>query len=339
MVAIGGNMPLMSNVSHSDIAKPKKLLDQLRDKLRLRNYSYETEKSYVSWARRYILFHAKRHPLDMGKPELEAFLTYLAVEQDVAPSTQNQALQAILFLYREVLEQPIEGDIDALRARERRRLPTVLTQNEVRAVLNQLTGIYHLCAALLYGSGLRVSECLSLRVKDIDLDRREIIVRSGKGEQDRVTMLPESLGPELRAHLQLVQAQHQRDLALGQGRAPLPHALAVKYPNASREWAWQFVFPAHGLAQDPRSDDGTLYRWHIHESTVQRAVRAAAQKAGITKHVTPHTFRHSFATHLLENGYDIRAVQELLGHSDVKTTMIYTHVLNRGPKAVRSPLD
>ena len=332
-------MPLVSDSPHSDIAKPRKLLDQMRDKLRLRNYSYETEKSYVSWARRYILFHAKRHPLDLCKPELEAFLTHLAVEQDVAPSTQNQALQAILFLYREVLEQPISGNINALRAREHRRLPTVLTPNEVRAVLNQLTGVHHLCAALLYGSGLRVNECLSLRVKDIDLDRREIIVRSGKGDQDRVTMLPESILTELGAHLQMVHAQHQRDLVLDHGRIPLPHALAAKYPNAAQEWIWQFIFPANGLSQDPRSDDGVLYRWHLHESAVQRAVRSAAQKAGITKPVTPHTFRHSFATHLLENGYDIRTVQELLGHQDVKTTMIYTHVLNRGPKAVRSPLD
>ncbi|GIV79148.1 MAG: integron integrase [Litorilinea sp.] len=319
--------------------KPKKLLDQVRDKLRLKNYSYATEKTYVGWIRRYILFHQKRHPADMGKAEIEAFLTHLAVEGNVAPSTQNQALHALLFLYRDVLEQPIIGNVEALRARERRRLPTVLTVEETQRVLNHLEGVYHLIGLLLYGSGLRLQECLSLRVKDIDFARREITVRSGKGDKDRVTMLPEKALPELEAHLVQVRLQYERDLARGYGMAPLPDALARKYPNAPREWAWQFVFPSASLSRNPRRDDGALYRFHLHESQVQRAVHKAARQAGINKPVSPHTFRHCFATHLLEAGYDIRTVQELLGHKNVKTTMIYTHVLNRGPRAVRSPLD
>jgi integron integrase len=329
----------MPQQSRSSSSQPKKLLDRAREKLRLKSYAYETEKTYVGWIKRYILFHQKRHPAEMGKVEVEAFLTNLAVEQNVAPSTQNQALQALLFLYRDVLGCPITGDIKALRAKETRRLPTVLTTQEVRTVLKYLTGVNHLVALLLYGSGLRVNECLSLRVKDIDFESREITVRAGKGDKDRMTMLPQSAIPELQAHLELVKAQHARDLALGHGSVPLPDALAHKYPHAAQEWAWQFVFPASGLSRDPRSDDGVLYRWHLHDTVVQRAVRTAAQKAGIAKPVTPHTFRHCFATHLLEAGYDIRTVQELLGHKDVKTTQIYTHVLNRGPRAVRSPLD
>ncbi len=319
--------------------KPKKLLDQTRDKLRLKNYSYATEKTYIGWIRRYILFHQKRHPAEMGKTEIEAFLTHLAVEGNVAPSTQNQALHALLFLYRDVLEQPIVGNVDALRAREHRRLPTVLTAEETQRVLGQLNGVYHLIGLLLYGSGLRVQECLSLRVKDIDFTHREIIVRSGKGDKDRVTMLPEKAIPELETHLTQVRTQHERDLQRGYGMAPLPDALERKYPNANREWGWQFIFPAASLSRNPRADHDTLYRFHLHESQVQKAIHKAAKQVSIPKPVSPHTFRHCFATHLLEAGYDIRTVQELLGHKDVKTTQIYTHVLNRGPRAVRSPLD
>jgi len=257
----------------------------------------------------------------------------------VAPSTQNQALHALLFLYRDVLEQPIAGNVEALRAQERRRLPAVLTVEETQRVLNHLEGVYHLIGLLLYGSGLRVQECLSLRVKDIDVAQRAITVRSGKGDKDRVAVLPEKAIPELEVHLAQVRLQHERDLARGHGMAPLPDALARKYPNASRKWGWQFIFPAASLSRDPRRNDGLLYRFHLHASQVQKAVHKAARQAGLSKPVTPHTFRHCFATHLLENGYDIRTVQELLGHKNVKTTMTYTHVLQRGGLAVRSPLD
>ena len=327
-----------TNLPHG-VQQPRKLLDRLRDRIRLKNYSYRTEQTYVGWVRRYILFHNKRHPAQMGRPEIESFLTHLAVDRNVAPSTQNQALHAILFLYREVLEEPIPERINALRAQERRRLPTVLTVEEVQRLLKQMAGVPHLVALLLYGSGLRVREALSLRIKDIDFDRLQITVRAGKGDKDRITMLPESAISELEAQLQIAKALHQRDLAQGHGRAPLPNALASKYPNAEREWGWQFVFPSSRLSKDPQRIDSPLYRYHLHESVIQKAVRTAAQEANLTKPTTPHTLRHCFATHLLEAGYDIRTVQELLGHSDVKTTQIYTHVLNRGPHGVRSPLD
>ncbi len=320
-------------------AKPKKLLDQVRDKIRLKNYSYETEKSYVDWIKRFILFHEKRHPAEMGKIEIEAFLTHLAVAKDVAASTQNQALHALLFLYREVLVQPIDLNLKAVRAKRPERLPTVLTKEEVNQVIAQLSGVPQLVAQLLYGSGMRVTECLSLRVKDVDLKQREIVIRAGKGDKDRVTVLPSSLVEPLKTHLQKVKKQHNDDLALGHGRVPLPHALARKYSNANQEWAWQFIFPSSTLSTDPRATDGVLYRYHLHDSVIQKAVRRAGQQAKIAKPVSPHTFRHSFATHLLQAGYDIRTVQELLGHKDVKTTMIYTHVLNRGGLGVRSPLD
>jgi integron integrase len=314
----------------------RKLLDQLRDCLRTQHYSTRTEQSYVEWARRYILFHQKRHPKDMGPPEVKAFLTYLALERKVAAATQNQALSALLFLYREVLNQPLSG-IDAVRARQPGRLPTVLTKSEAARVLSAMTGTPQLMAKLLYGSGLRAMECLRLRVKDLDFERRQILVRDGKGEKDRVTMLPDSLIVPLRDHLQRVQHIHQQDLAAGFGSVYLPYALDVKYPNAAKEWAWQYVFPAKTRSIDPRT--GLEQRHHLNESNLQKAVRAAGQLAGIEKPIGPHTFRHSFATHLLEAGYDIRTIQELLGHKDVKTTMIYTHVLHRGGLAVRSPLD
>ncbi|MEJ5277555.1 MAG: integron integrase [Thermogemmata sp.] len=318
-------------------SQPKKLLDQVRDAIRLKHYSIRTEEAYVDWIKRFILFHNKRHPKDMGVPEIEAFLTHLAVEKHVSASTQNQALSALLFLYREVLKIELEASIEAVRAVKPKRLPTVLSKDEVRRVIAHLSGPHRLIAQLLYGSGLRLLECLRLRVKDIDFTYRTITVRDGKGQQDRITVLPDSLIAPLREHLKRVKRLHEEDLASGHGAVYLPDALAEKYPNAAHEWGWQYVFPADRLSVDPRS--GAVRRHHMDESTVQRAVHAAAKAAGIAKHVSPHTFRHSFATHLLENGYDIRTVQELLGHKDVKTTMIYTHVLQRGGLAVRSPLD
>jgi integron integrase len=321
----------------SSAPRPKKLLDQVRHIIRLKHYSIRTEQAYVDWIKRYILFHHKRHPRDMGVPEIEAFLTHLAVERNVAASTQNQALCALLFLYKEVLDQDLPGNIDAVRAKKPKRLPTTLTREETTSVLDFLSGAHRLMAQLLYGSGLRLMECVRLRVKDLDLARLEILVRDGKGEKDRVTMLPRSLVRPLQDHLRYVRRLHERDIAAGFGRVYLPYALERKYPNASREWSWQYVFPASRRSIDPRS--GLERRHHIAESSLQKAVRLAAQRAGIPKPVGGHTFRHSFATHLLEAGYDIRTVQELLGHKDVKTTMIYTHVLNRGGLAVRSPLD
>lgn len=317
--------------------KPK-LLDQVRHTLRLKHYSYQTEKTYVQWVKRFIMYHDKRHPTEMGKEEVEAFLTYLAVDQHVSASTQNQALSALLFLYNEVLQKP-PGWIDVTWAKKPERLPVVLTREEVRAVLAQLSGGILLIVQLLYGAGLRLNECLSLRVQDIDFGQRLIVVRDGKGQKDRTTTLPERVVPDLHKHLAVVQKQHHADLQKGNGRAPLPDALDRKYVNAEREWVWQFVFPSKTLSRNPRADHDTLYRFHVHESTVQRAVKTAAGKAGISKRINPHVFRHSFATHLLEAGHDIRTIQELLGHKDVKTTMIYTHVLNKGPLGVRSPLD
>jgi integron integrase len=317
-------------------AKPK-LLDQVRHRLQVKHYSPRTEESYINWIKRYILFHGKKHPKDMGVQEIEAFLTHLAVEEKVAASTQNQAFSALLFLYREVLQIDLPETIDALHAQKPKRLPTVLTPEETKRLLDHLTGTYQLLGRLLYGSGLRLTECLRLRVKDIDFIRREIIVRDPKGRHDRVTMLPEKLVAPLQAHLQQVRQLHQADLKRGYGLVDLPDALSRKYPNASKEWAWQYVFPAKGLSRQPETHQ--LCRHHLDESSLQKAVRAAAQQAGIDKPVGPHTLRHCFATHLLEQKYDIRTVQELLGHKDVKTTMIYTHVLNRGGLAVRSPLD
>ncbi|RPH60506.1 MAG: integron integrase [Chloroflexi bacterium] len=315
----------------------KKLLDQMSDTLRAQHYSLRTEKTYLEWVRRYILFHNKRHPRDMGNPEVEAYITHLATQRKVAASTQNQALSAILFLYREVLGKPLENPV-TVRPQKPEHIPTVLTKNEALRVLNALTGTHQLMAKILYGSGLRLIECLRLRVKDIDFEQHCIIVRDGKGEKDRITMLPESLIPPLREHLARVQQIHQQDIKEGYGAVYLPYALANKYPNAPREWAWQYIFPAKNLSVDPLSNE--TRRHHADESGLQKAVRAAAKLAGITtKNVSPHTFRHSFATHLLQGGYDIRTVQELLGHKDVKTTMIYTHVLQRGGLAVRSPLD
>ncbi len=314
-----------------------KLLEQLRAVIRLKHYSIRTEAAYCDWARRFLLFHHKCPPERLGAAEITAFLTHLAVVEQVSASTQNQALNALVFLYREVLHRDPEAEIAPVRAKRSGKLPLVLTKTEARAVIDQLSGVHRLMAQLLYGSGLRLMECLRLRVKDIDFDQGQIVVRDGKGMKDRVTMLPQVVVPALRAHLAQVRQLHDQDLAAGYGAVYVPFALDRKYPSAPREWGWQYVFPADRLSTDPRS--GQVRRHHAHESGLQRAVREAALQAGLVKPVGCHTFRHSFATHLLEAGYDIRTVQELLGHADVATTMIYTHVLNRGGLAVRSPLD
>lgn len=317
--------------------RPRRFLDQVRETLRRQHYSLRTEQAYLHWIRRFILFHEKRHPAEMGEPEIGRFLTHLAVEGEVAASTQNQALSALLFLYRSVLRRELGALGDVEHAKRPAHLPTVLTRAEVQSLLRQMKGVTWLMASLLYGSGLRLLECLRLRVKDVDFERLELIVRECKGGKDRRTMLPELLVQPLRQHLALVRATHEKDLSQGFGAVELPFALARKYPRANRQWAWQYIFPASRLAVDPRS--GEIRRHHVHESVLQRAVKMAVHRAGLDKTASCHTLRHSFATHLLEGGYDIRTVQELLGHRDVTTTMIYTHVLQRGGLAVKSPLD
>tara|TARA_R110000868_G_scaffold47966_1_gene156476 strand:+ start:69 stop:1037 length:969 start_codon:yes stop_codon:yes gene_type:complete len=319
-----------------DDGKPR-LLDQVRQQIRVRNYSIRTETVYAEWVKRYIRFHQYRHPLEMGAAEIEAFLTHLAVKRNVAGATQNQALAALLFLYKEVLKVDLPWLAGIVRAKKPKHLPVVLTRDEVTRVLAQLSGVKWMVATLLYGSGLRLLEALRLRVKDVEFARGEVVVRDGKGQKDRVTMLPRALVVPLQEHLEKVAALHQQDLAEGFGQANLPFALARKYPNAAADWAWQFVFPSGNRSVDPRSKG--IFRHHVHEKTIQRAMCEAVRGAGVIKPATPHTLRHSFATHLLESGQDIRTVQELLGHSDVKTTMIYTHVLNRGGLGVMSPLD
>jgi len=318
-------------------ARPPRLLDQVRERLRARHYSARTEKAYIGWIRRFILFHGKRHPETMAEAEIGAYLSSLASEAKVSASTQNQALAALLFLYQQVLGRELQWLGNLVHAKRPVHVPVVLGREEVRSLLARLDGPVWLVCALLYGAGLRLLEALQLRVKDIDLDRREIIVRRGKGQKDRRTVLPGVLVERLRAHLAAVKVQHDGDLSLGAGAVALPEALDRKYPNAPREWIWQWVFPATRTYTDPASRE--IRRHHLHESVIQRAVRQAAVAARITKPVSPHTLRHSFATHLLEDGYDIRTIQELLGHKDVSTTMIYTHVLNRGAGGVRSPLD
>jgi len=322
------------------VRPPPRLLDQLRDALRTRHYSLRTEHAYVGWVRRFILFHGKRHPKEMGADEVVAFLTWLATTREVAAPTQNQALSALLFLYRVVLGQEPVGLDDRVRAHAPRRLPVVLSRDEVRATLSELAGLnptYGLMGTLLYGSGLRLMECIRLRVRDVDFHRRQITLRQGKGGQDRPALLPRSAEARLRVHLERVRALHRDDLHEGLGRVLLPYALQRKYPGASALWEWQWVFPSSRISRDPRS--GERRRHHMHESALQRAVTEAGRRAGIERRVTCHVLRHSFATHLLEDGSDIRTVQELLGHRDVKTTMIYTHVLNRGPSGVPSPAD
>jgi integron integrase len=319
------------------VAPRPRLLDRVRDAVRARHLSRRTEEAYVAWIRRFVVFHDKRHPAAMGGPEITKFLTALAVDRHVAASTQNQALSALLFLYRDVLGVDLPWLDGIVRARRPERLPVVLTREEVRALLEGLEGVPRLMACLLYGAGLRVLECCRLRVQDVDFATNQIVVRSGKGDKDRVTMLPVVAKEALARHLADVRAQHARDLAVGAGWVELPTALLRKYPNAGREWAWQWIFPATRFYRDRLT--GQRRRHHLHESILQRAVKAAVRRAGLAKRASPHTLRHSFATHLLEDGHDIRTVQELLGHRDVSTTMIYTHVLNRGHAAVRSPAD
>lgn len=303
----------------------------------MRHLSLRTEQAYVSWIKRYIFFHQKRHPREMGEAEIRAFISHLAVDKDIAASTQTVALSALLFLYRDVLKQELPYVANIERAQKPKRLPLVFTREEVKRILANLDGTHWLIAGLLYGSGVRLMECLRLRVKDIDFTYAQITIRDGKGEKDRVTMFPESLKERVRHHLEKVRLLHQDDLNADYGEVYLPYALARKYPHAPKEWGWQYVFPAPNRSIDPRS--GKERRHHLSERAVQKAVRSAIRRAHISKNASCHTFRHSFATHLLEKGYDIRTVQELLGHADVRTTMIYTHVLNRGGRGVRSPMD
>jgi integron integrase len=314
-----------------------KLLDRMRGAIRLRHYSIRTEEVYIDWARRFILFHNKRHPKDLGGAEVRAFLNYLAQERKVAASTQNQAKAALLFLYREVLQIELPWLDEVVAAKSPQRLPVVLTSAEMHRLFNSMSGTMGLAAMLLYGTGMRLLEGLQLRVKDIEFSRREIVVRGGKGNKDRVTVLPENLILPLQSHLTKVKALHEGDIDAGFGEAFIPNMLEQKYPKDARTWGWQFVFPSAVRLLDAKS--GAEYRHHIYGASVQRAVREGARLAGIDKPVTPHILRHSFATHLLQAGYDIRTVQELLGHSDVATTMIYTHVLEQGGKVIKSPLD
>ena len=315
----------------------RRLFDEVRRKLRLHHYSVRTERAYLGWMRRFILANGRRHPREMGGPEVERFLSLLAMRGKVAPSTQNQALAALLFLYREVLGLRLPWMEHVVRAKRPLRVPTVLSQDEARLLLASMDGRNGLLARLLYGTGLRLMEALRLRVKDVDFARNEIVVRNGKGGHDRRTVLPASLVPPLQLEVERVRALHSHDLANGHGAVWLPHALARKYPKAPNELGWQYLFPALRLSRDPR--DGATRRHHLDDATLSRAIRRARLRAGIAKPVSAHTLRHSFATHLLESGYDIRTIQELLGHKDVATTQVYTHVLNRGAGGVLSPLD
>jgi len=313
------------------------LIERVRDLIRLKHYSIRTEKSYLSWIMRYFLFHNKRDPKEMANPEIEAFLSHLAVDLKISASTQNQAFNALLFLYKEVLKKDLDDSIDAIRAKKPKRLPTVMTKDETMKVIGAIPADHQLMIRLIYGGGLRLMECLRLRVKDIDFENNQILIRDAKGMKDRVTILPDSIKLSLREHLERVKLLHQNDISRGYGRVYLPYALERKYPNASLDWGWQYVFPAKSLSKDPRT--GEIRRHHIHENSLQKAVKTAVRLVGITKPVNVHSFRHSFATHLLEANYDIRTVQELLGHNDVSTTMIYTHVLNKPGISVKSPLD
>jgi integron integrase len=319
------------------VEEQRGLFTVARERMRVRHLAYRTEQAYLDWIRRYVGFHGRRHPRDLGPEAVEAFLTHLAVDRKVSASTQNQALQALLFLYRQVLGVELPWLENITRAERRKRLPVVLSRAEVRAVLGELQGTHWLVANLLYGSGLRLMEALRLRVKDLTLDRGELIVRDGKGGKDRVTVVPAALQESLGRHLAELKAWFDRERQRGQPGVSLPQALARKYPNAGCQWGWQYLFPSASLCRDPYS--GRPVRHHLYDQTVQRAVKVAVGRSGVTQPASCHTFRHCFATHLLEDGYDIRTVQELLGHSDVKTTMIYTHVLGKGARGVRSPLD
>lgn len=327
----------MQNHPSPSPPKQKKLLEQVQDAIRAKHYSLRTEKTYLDWIRRFILYHNKRHPREMGVPEVQDFIVHLATKDNVSASTQNQALSAVTFLYRHVLLKELQFPTDTIRPGRSKPLPVVLTVQEARAVINNMNGTPKLMAKILYGSGLRLMECLRLRVKDVDFGNHQIVIREGKGEKDRFTILPDSITDELQAHLMVVKAMHEKDLKEGFGETSLPYALAQKYKSASKEWLWQYIFPASVRSIDPISQKEK--RHHLDPGVLQKAIRKAAQMAKIQKPVSPHIFRHSFATHLLQNGYDIRTVQELLGHKDVNTTMIYTHVLQRGGLAVKSPLD
>ncbi len=337
LVVIDGGMNAKAYVQILPTTQKPKLLEQVRQAIRIRHYSYMTEKAYLGWIKRFIFFHDKRHPIEMGEAEIGRFLSSLATDSHVSASTQNQALNAIIFLYNEVLEKRVGLIQGVVRASRPLRLPVVLTKEEVTQVLRYIDGTPRLMTLLLYGGGLRLMECCRLRVKDIDFSRNQIVVRAGKGDKDRYTMLPAAMKNALLKQYQVVKHQHETDLKNGLGRVALPNALDRKYPNAGKEWVWQWVFPAPKHFTDRQT--GEKRRHHLHESVIQRAVKEAVRKAGISKPASCHTLRHSFATHLLEDGYDIRTVQELLGHKDVSTTMIYTHVLNRGGRGVQSPAD
>ncbi len=314
-----------------------KLLDRVRNEIRVRHYSLRTEKSYINWIKRFILFHNKRHPAEMGADEIRMFVNHLATTENVSSSTQNQALQAILFLYKDILKIEVGWINEIERVARIKHIPVVFSKTEAKNVIVNIAGTAKLVAALLYGGGLRLNECLRLRIKDIDFDYKQIIVRDGKGEKDRRTTLPESLISDLRDQIKAVKKIHTEDLKNNKGETVLPYALQKKYPNAAIEFGWQFLFPSNSFVKDEKTK--MSYRYHIHGTTIQKAIKEALKKSDITKPGSPHTFRHSFATHLLEAGYDIRTVQELLGHKDVRTTMIYTHVLNKGGMGVKSPLD
>ena len=328
---------LMNDSGAGGVSRGPRLLEQVSLALRVRHYSERTVEAYVGWIRRFVRFHERRHPRELGAVEVATFLSHLASVERVSASTQNQALAALLFLYSKVLHVELGHVPDIVPARSPTRLPVVMSPGEVSRLLDAMSGVTQLMAALLYGCGLRLQECVTMRVKDVDFESQQITVRRGKGQRDRVTLLPMSIVASLKRHLKAAESQHQRDLAQGAGCVVLPDKLQAKYPNASREWSWQWVFPATRTYADPAT--GQRRRHHLHETVLQRAVRDAVLRIGLSKPVSCHTLRHSFATHLLESGYDIRTIQKLLGHRDVRTTMIYTHVLNRGANAVRSPLD
>jgi integron integrase len=319
------------------MSQSAKLLDQVRSAIRIQHYSPRTEEAYIHWIKRYIFFHNVRHPKDMARPEIEAFLSHLAQRLHVAAPTQNQAFNALLFLYREVLGLPLDDSIQAIRAQHHRHVPIVLTQEEAKRVVAALSGVYQLMVKLLYGGGLRLRECVNLRVKDLDFSTKQIVIWDAKGRRDRTTLLPREVEADLQEQLAKAKHTHEQDLARGLGQVPLPYALNRKYPNASREFRWQYVFPAKTLFRN--RETGEQGRYHVHESLLQRAIKDAADSIGIHKRVTPHTFRHSFATHMLEAGYDIRTVQELLGHRSLMTTMMYTHVMSKERRGIISPLD
>lgn len=328
---------IKEQIVKTDVNQKISILEQVCNRIRLKHYSIRTEQSYLGWIKRYLSFHKNENPEKLGVPEIEAYLSHLAVNGQVSASTQNQAFNALLFLYRDVLKINLDESINAIRAKKSKHLPTVLTRDETLKIISLITGEHQLMAKLIYGSGMRLMECVRLRVKDIDFGNSHIVIRDAKGMKDRLTILPDNLKTILNEHLNRVKIVHDKDLVLGYGRVYLPFALERKYPNANREWGWQYVFPAKGVSKDPRSNE--IRRHHINESTLQKAVRKAAKMVGISKQVSVHIFRHSFATHLLEANYDIRTVQELLGHKDVSTTMIYTHVLNKPGISVKSPLD